>query len=146
MGGPPDPQAEETFLRSKLNLELSHKDRHRTLHSFYQELLRLRREVAALAFLSKEQMSVVTDEEAKVLFVRRWHDNDEVILALCFSETGVAVKLPVPAGRWSKLLDSADAVWDGPGTALAGQIDSTGGLEVALKPRSAVLYRRCMEA
>jgi hypothetical protein len=109
-------------------------------------LLRLRREVAALAFLSKEQMSVVADEEAKVLFVRRWHDSDEAILALCFAEIGVAVKLPLPAGRWSKLLDSSDAAWLGPGTTLAEQIDSTGSLELALKPRSVLLYRRCLEA
>lgn len=145
-GEPPDPQAEETFLRSKLNLELRHKDDHGTLLRFYRMLLCLRREVAALAFLSKEQVSVVTDEVAKVMFVRRWHDNDEVILMLCFAEAGVQVELPVPAGRWSKLLDSSDATWRGPGSALPERIDSPGGMEMALNPRSAVLYRRYLEA
>ncbi len=145
-GEPPDPQAEETFLRSKLNLDLRRNDEHRTLLSYYRKLLRLRREKAALAALSKDQMAVVTDEGAKVLFVRRWYDNDEAILALCFAEVDVAVKLPAPVGRWSKLLDSADVAWLGPGATLPEQIDSTGSLELAFKPRSAVLYRRCLEA
>ena len=145
-GEAPDPQAEETFLRSKLNLELGHGDEQGTLLCFYRALLRLRREVAALAFLSREQMSVVTDEEAKVIFVRRWHDNDEVILALCFADAGVRVELPVPVGRWSRLVDSSDAVWRGPGSELPEELHSPGCTEVALKPRSAVLYRRSVEA
>lgn len=145
-GDPPDPQAEGTFLRSKLNLELRQKGEHGTLLGFYRALLHLRREVPALAFLSREQMSVVTDEEAKVIFVRRWRDNDEVILVLCFAETGVRVKLPVATGRWSKLLDSSDATWFGPGSDLPEELDSPNDMELALKRRSAVLYRRCVEA
>lgn len=143
---PPDPQAETTFLQSKLNLELRHKDDHGTLLRFYRALLRLRREVPALAFLSREQTSVVTDEEARVMFVRRWQDNDEVVLMLCFAEAGVQAELPVPAGRWSKLLDSSDAAWLGPGSEVPEELDSPGGMELALKPRSVVLYRRGLEA
>ncbi len=144
-GEPPDPQAEETFLRSKLHLDLRGRDTHRALYGFYRELLRLRREIGALAFLSKEQMSVSADENAKVLLIRRWHASDEVILALCFSAESVTVKLPVPAGRWSKLLDSAEAAWNGPGTMLAGHLDSSGELKFGLAPKSAVLYKRCLE-
>lgn len=144
-GEPPDPQAEETFLQCKLNLELRNSGKHQALHRYYRELFRLRREVAALAVLSKEQMSVVADEVSQVLFVRRWHGEDEVVLVLCFSEAGAAVNVPVPAGRWSKLLDSSDARWLGPG-ALPEQLDSPGEMELELKKRSAVLYRRRVEA
>ncbi len=144
-GEPRDPQAEETFLRSRLNVELRHGDDHGTLLRFYQALLRLRREVAALAFLSKEQMSVMADEEANILCVRRWHQGDEVALALCFSQTDVPTKLQVPPGRWSKLLDSSDAAWLGPGSESPEDLDSRGSMNLVLRPRSAVLYRRYLE-
>ena len=145
-GEPPDPHSEETFLRSKLNMELRQKDNHGVLLRYYTELLRLRREVTPLAILSREQMSVVTAEEARVLFVRRWHGDDEVVLALCFAETRARVKLPVPPGRWSILLDSSNAAWLGPGSELPADLNSLGTVELVLKPRSAVLYRRCLEA
>lgn len=141
-GEPPDPQAEETFLRSKLNLDLRSKDKHRTLLSYYRELFRLRREVAALAALSKDQMSVAADEGSKTLFVRRWRGEDETLLVLCFAEADVTAKPLAPPGHWSKLLDSADAAWLGPGATLPEQMDSDGNLELTLRPRSAVLYRR----
>jgi maltooligosyltrehalose trehalohydrolase len=145
-GEPPDPQAEETFLRSKLNLGLRHRDDHQTLHSYYKELLRLRRDVEALACLSKDQMSVLTVEEAKVLFIRRWHHVDDIVLLLCFSERGIGVRLPVASGRWLKLLDSGDLKWLGPGSTLPERVDSAGETELYLQPRCALLYRRCLEA
>jgi maltooligosyltrehalose trehalohydrolase len=145
-GEPPDPQAEETFLRSKLNFELRQRDRHARLCSYYRELLRLRRDVPALALLSREHMSVVSDGEAKVLVVRRWRDCDEAVLVLCLSETDVDFRMPAPAGRWLKLLDSADLAWLGPGTLLPDRIDAHGTADLMLKARSVVLYRRYLEA
>lgn len=121
-----------------LNFELRHTDDRRTLLRFCQTLLQLRREAPPLASLSKEQTSVETDEEAKILIVRRSHGEDEVLLALCFSETGARVELPRPPERWSKLLDSADEAWLGPGSGLPAEMDSPGSVEFALKPRSAV--------
>jgi maltooligosyltrehalose trehalohydrolase len=143
-GEPPEAQAEETFLRSKLELALRHKDEHATLLGFYRTLLRLRREVAPLAFLSKEQMSVVTYEEAKVLLIRRWHAGEEVAVALCFSRSEERVEIAV-RGLWRKLLDSTEAAWGGSGSALREELDSSGGVALTLKPRSAVLYRRYLE-
>ncbi len=145
-GEPPDPQAEEAFLRSKLNLELREMHRHRTLLDFYRELLRLRRDVPALACLSKEEMSVAKDEEANTLVVTRRCQDDEVILVLCFSEIGVRLKPSVPARLWLKLLDTADLAWLGPGTVLPERLEASGNAELMLKPRSAVLYRRYLEA
>ncbi len=45
----PDPQDESTFMRSKLNLDLRTGGHHKLLWLFYQELLRLRRALPALA-------------------------------------------------------------------------------------------------
>ncbi|OGO52051.1 MAG: malto-oligosyltrehalose trehalohydrolase, partial [Chloroflexi bacterium RBG_16_68_14] len=44
----PDPQAEETFLQSKLDLGERHQPRHDGVYALYRELLRLRREDSVL--------------------------------------------------------------------------------------------------
>ena len=54
------PQDESTFRESKLNWELQKEERHRVLWDFYRELLRLRRELPALAQLDKEALEVTT--------------------------------------------------------------------------------------
>lgn len=141
-GEPPDPQAEETFLRSKLDSTLRGRERHAQLLAYYKELLRLRREVSALASLDKDTLSVEISEESRALLVRRWRDDDETILVLCFSESAVRLDRAFPPGRWWKMLDSADALWLGPGGVLPERIDQPGQGPLTLAPRSAALYRR----
>ena len=62
----------ETFLKSKIDLELRQHDQHRTVLGFYKELLRLRRETASLNNISKTDMEVRTFAAEKMLLVRRW--------------------------------------------------------------------------
>jgi len=57
-GEVPDPQAESTFLNSKINIGLHQEGRHNVLFRFYKELIRLRKEVPALSNLSKESVEV----------------------------------------------------------------------------------------
>ena len=128
----PDPQAEETFMRCKLNHALRSQGQHAVLLEFYRELLRLRREVRVLAALSRHDMEVTTDKE-NVLLVRRWFEGDETILVLSFSDRAATLRLPEPASSWKKLLDSADKIWGGPGGAVSAE---------TAHPRSAVLYQR----
>src|SRR5215471_4197447 len=83
-GEPPDPQAEETFRRSKLNHGLKQETRHRALLEYHTELIRLRKSLPALRTLSKEKMDVVSFEEECVLIVRRWSGNNEVLAIFNF--------------------------------------------------------------
>ena len=66
----PDPQAEATFLQAKLNHQLCREGEHRVLYDFYRELFRLRKEVPALARVSKEGLEVVGDENNKTVTLR----------------------------------------------------------------------------
>ena len=45
----PDPQAEDTFLRSKMNWELQNTGKHKIIREFYRELLDLCEQIPALA-------------------------------------------------------------------------------------------------
>ena len=67
----PDPQAPETFDRSKLNWNERDKEPHRGLLDWHRRLIRLRRGVSALSEGRFERIQVSFDETARWLVVRR---------------------------------------------------------------------------
>lgn len=141
-GETPDPQDETTFLHAKLNHKLRRDGQHRVLYDFYRELIRLRRTLPALTSLSKETMEVRGYEAQKVLFVRRWSRDDETCTVFQFGETEVSVALPVPEGRWRRVLDSSDERWQGSGSSLPEHLASEGGATLHLGPKGFALFRR----
>jgi maltooligosyltrehalose trehalohydrolase len=145
-GEVPDPQSEETFLRCKLNPGLLLDESPRLLREFYRELIRLRRKLSPLAHLNKEHLEALSLEKEKVLWVRRWKDEEEVFMAFNFSPSGVSATLPVPEGIWRKELDSEGEEWKGKGSLNPDPIRSEGRTSLALHPRAFVLFSRTEEA
>jgi len=137
-----DPQDQATFLGSKLNLDLRREGQHRALFELYQELLRLRKELPALARLSKEELEVAGYETEKVLFFRRWAGASEVFAAFNFGDAPASLSLPVPAGRWRRLLDSADESWLGNGSLTPNLLRSEGQVTLALSPNAFALFAK----
>jgi maltooligosyltrehalose trehalohydrolase len=127
-GEAPDPQAEETFERAKLNWALGAEGKHAALLDFYRELLRLRKTLPALKALSKERMEVGGAEEHGVLQVRRWDGDDSVLAVFHLGQTDVS--WDGPGEGWTKVLESSESRWHGPG--------EEAGL---LRRRSVALYR-----
>jgi maltooligosyltrehalose trehalohydrolase len=141
-GEVPDPQGEATFQRSKLDHRLRESGRHKAIYDLYRELLRLRRELPALAHLSKDVQEVIAFEVEQVLFVRRWHAGHEVVLAMNFAKEPVSIELPIPVGDWCKLLDTADTKWGGEGGTASPSVESDGRASLRLAGRSATMYER----
>jgi maltooligosyltrehalose trehalohydrolase len=141
-GEAPDPQAEDTFRRSRLQPELRRDGRHRVIFDWHRELLRLRKTIPSLALLSKECLQVREFEREKTLFVRRWCDGDAVWMVFHFGERPARLELPTPAGTWRQLLDSSDPRWLGQGTRLAESFHSDGVVELTIESRGMALYRR----
>jgi maltooligosyltrehalose trehalohydrolase len=137
---PPDPQNEATFLRAKLNHAMGDDHRHKGLLSFYRELIRLRKEISALAYLSKKYMEVFRDEHENLLFVRRRSIIDEVCMIFYFGNESRKTMVAIPAGRWQKRLDSAEPRWQGPGSAIPEDLQSTGRANLFLPPHAVVLF------
>ncbi|MGH9359823.1 MAG: malto-oligosyltrehalose trehalohydrolase [Terriglobia bacterium] len=135
-GDVPDPQDEETFLRSKLHPETGN----RTLTEYYRELIRLRKTYPALRRLSKKDIDVRNWEKERVLVVRRWDGFSEAVLILSFGPETVSVVFSLPPGVWRKALDSKNAKWDGPGSSVAEQLESSGSVTVAIPPHAALLF------
>lgn len=142
-GEMPDPQAETSFLDSRIDIGMHKCGKHNTLFRFYRELMRLRKTVPALSNLSKENMEVRGFEDARLLYLRRWFGDDEVFCIFNFSESRADIRLEPNEGIWEKVIDSSSDEWDGCG-AVAGNTLKTGSFEIRLhiNPGSLVLYRR----
>lgn len=100
-GTPPDPQAEETFERSRPTA------RNEELYAFYKELIRCRKSVPALRNLGKTNQEVTLFEDQGVIVARRWSGESEVLIAYNFA--GEERTVPLPAGEWRTLLASGCA-------------------------------------
>jgi maltooligosyltrehalose trehalohydrolase len=137
LGEPPDPYAEETFQRAKLNHALAEEGEHRALRELYRTLIHLRKTLPALELLSRENMAVHAFEQEQVLLLRRWFGANQVCAVFNFSQEACTLQLPIPAGRWDKLTDS-----DLGKTAMLDSIDSPGKVEIALPAECFALYER----
>jgi maltooligosyltrehalose trehalohydrolase len=143
---PPDPQDIATFQRAILNHRLRSEGHHRALFEFYQELIRLRKELPALAQLSKEHLHVMGFEREKILCIRRWCDVQQVWMVLHFGRSPTSLRLPWEAGLWHKRLDSAEARWSGPGSPVAPEVKSEGEVTLTLPPESCLLFAHTTES
>jgi maltooligosyltrehalose trehalohydrolase len=141
-GEPPDPQDQATFLQCKLDPELRFQGQHELLCSFYRELIRLRRESPPLKVLDKERLEVTGLEEEKVLWWRRWNEEQQVAAVFHFGKQARSLSLPLPEGSWRKQLDSADSLWDGPGSTVSSEVVSQGKVSLSLPAESCVLLMR----
>ena len=139
-GDLPDPQDERTFLNSKLVWELRNHDLHRILLDFYGELLRLRREIPALAQLDKNSQQVALLAEGKCIFSRRWAGRCQTAALFHFDAEAVNIDLTLPPGTWRPLLDSTEKRWNGSGTEPPAELRSLGAVHVVLRPWSVLLW------
>jgi len=141
-GEPPDPQAEDTFARSRLNHHLRREGKHQTLLDFHQSALKLRQELSLLLDLGRKDREILAYEKEKVLWVRMQGDLGEAVLVCHFGEKTLHLPLPWPEGRWHKRLDSAEERWGGPGSQAPIEFEADRKNPLTLAPHSILLYLR----
>ncbi len=117
-GAPPDPQAEETFLASKIAWQQRSGDKYGPLREYWRELIRLRTVCPGLKNLCRENMKILCWETQNVLYVKRWAADDCVVFVANFSPDPQSVTMEDDDGRWTLLLDSCHGCWNGPGSSL----------------------------
>jgi maltooligosyltrehalose trehalohydrolase len=135
-GSPPDPQAEETFLRSKLDHNLRGHSHHQALWQFYRELIRLRKTLPALRELDANILE--SKETQRGLQVIRRFEENEVLMIFNFGLQSLKCWSTTAKDNWQLVLDSADTKWMGPGTSQDG---AEGDLPL-IQPQSVRLYQR----
>jgi maltooligosyltrehalose trehalohydrolase len=138
----PDPQDEKTFQRSRLAHELSGQGHHRIMREFYRELLKIRRELPALAELSMKKLDVFACEQKRVLLVNRWSSGSMVCAIFSFNRNEIVIDLPILPGLWRKVLDAAGERWLGTGSKVPDLFVSAGEFQVTLPPWACVLLER----
>jgi len=139
-GEPPDPDAESTFLRSKLNHELRHVGKHALLYTFYQTLLALRRTRQALTDPDPDATHVFADVEHRVVCVER---SETIRIFSNWSlEQTQTFTLPETTHSWVKILDSGVAMWqlDGTDRSTTPETIAVNQTTITLPPKSVVIY------
>jgi maltooligosyltrehalose trehalohydrolase len=133
----PDPQAESTFLASKLNL--SERDRNTGVYDLYRTLLALRREDPVLSHGERSTVRA-SPIGAQAIAVHRWRDVDHRLLIANFgaATTFERAVMPglrnLPDGEWQLVLATSDDRFGG-----AGEPVTIGADRVKLPARSAIV-------
>ncbi len=110
--GIPDPQAEETFLRSKLDWREVEEERHAAVLLLYRELLRLRREAPVLRNRARENFRVLPPDGG-VLQLGFGKEGSEKWFILADLVGGHCMPTLENMGSWQLVLSSNEARFGG---------------------------------
>jgi len=137
----PNPQDEATFRSAKLNHNLKTEKNHRVLLDYYGEILRLRKQIPALANISKEDMKVFSYPQNAMMLVNRWAGKDQVCMAFNFSQDSAEIFPPPMEGSWIRIFCSADKKWGGPDCQSQTKYSLTSDKTLGLNPYSVEIYQ-----
>ena len=136
-GEAPDPMAEETFNNSKLQWELTEQQPYRTMLSFYQKLIALRKGLPALRHTNREFVHAEANAQNKTLLLKRKYQEQQVIITMNFSGNVQSLVLPDSATQWYQRFNSAGTAWQ---EEHAPAPATTGGNTIKLQPESFIIY------
>jgi maltooligosyltrehalose trehalohydrolase len=112
---PPDPQALQTFLDSKLEPERAKSSPHREIAELYRTLIALRREYARHIVGVRPRCELVDGEQVLVMHLGPAGD---LVLLASLEPNARTTDLPLPAGSWRVLIDAEDPRFGGDGAVL----------------------------
>ena len=129
----PDPQAPETFERSKLRWEEQEQPKHAGIQALYRDLLALRRSEPALQERGRESWQV-DEVGTNGITLRRSNSTSTLLLAVCL-EGSLQVELP-EGGNWELVLGTEQERYGG-----SGERGTLSGTTLRLPRPGAVLVR-----
>ena len=143
-GEAPDPKAEETFLRSKLNWSLPSDGTHLVLLDFYKYIIALRKRNVVLNACDRSavRVRVLADKNALIMERGLTGSNEVVICLMNFSDKVQELSMPDHVVTCIKVADSADEQWLGPASA-PNRINPeamSGSAQISIQPQSFIAY------
>lgn len=143
-GVPPDPQAEATFRRSKLDHTLRHAGHHALLFRLYRYLLELRRTNPALTNPRRTDTIVYADNNARTICLERRDELHALRIVFNFDRSQTrSLALSASVFGWSLLCDSSAAQWREDGISIAtapATLPAGVPAQIALPPLSFAIY------
>ncbi|MAS33704.1 MAG: malto-oligosyltrehalose trehalohydrolase [Anaerolineaceae bacterium] len=142
---PPDPHAETTFMRSKLDHRLHLTGDHAVLYALYRELIGLRRQYTALSNPDRAATRVYADSFARILCMER-RDAAQILRIVMNFDLHESQTMYLPgdeAVAWQKIIDSNDAAWSISDTTTRqakSHFDAGEKMSVTLAPKAFAIY------
>ena len=134
-GEAPDPHETSTFEDSRVD---AGSGRGKLLWNFYRELIALRR-LPAFSSFERGDLDVDLFSDRLSLVVHRRSGKERAFFAMNFSDREATIDLDLPKRAWKRILDSADATWDGPGSRAPEELGKKRSV-IALAPHCAAVY------
>lgn len=134
----PDPQDEQTFLRSHLNPEVRSKEPHQTLYCFYRELIRVRADLK----LGRAAKHSVCEVGENALLLSYENDGRKSAAVFNFAQSSVQVNIPQLEGNSRVLIHSDARRWQGPEPDLASVINISTAKQIRLSPYSFLMLEQ----
>ncbi len=141
-GSPPDPQAEETFIRSKLDWDFEKDPQKKSMLAFYKKLIGLRKNHPLMANMKREKFKARRVEGHEAISLLFQDERGLLMGILNFSENPLEISLPEFAGKQPEvLLNSSASQWGGENNHEQHKLkkQSSGELLAELAPKSALI-------
>lgn len=129
------PDAVETFEASKLSWNVENDTEKQAMFTFYKTLIGLRKEHPVLKVTDKEALEIAN--KGKLFIMERWQDKNRVLIIINFDDIERQVYMNKNYA-FSKILDSADKKWNGPGSSAPEKI--TLNSEFQIQQKSILIY------
>jgi maltooligosyltrehalose trehalohydrolase len=135
----PDPFAEETFNKSKLQWDYSPEPKGAVVYALYKKLIQIRKKHPVYKQTSRSSVDVKKAEEYKVILLHRQSSEKNLYFIISFEPETVTLLINIPEGNWRKVLDTSDTEWLGSGVSTEKQLIGK-QQSITIKRESLVLY------
>jgi maltooligosyltrehalose trehalohydrolase len=133
----PDPQDEQTYLRSHLDPALQRIEPHSILYRFYQDLIRIRKDLG-LGAVSSRTVREISDR----LLLLEYPTTAEIAILFNFADAPANVSAQNLAGNWAVLMNSAAQSWRGSDRNAMSSISLSTDSHLGISPYSFLLLQR----
>lgn len=139
-GETPDPQAEATFNRSKLDWTKTTEGKHKIMLAYYKKLIKIRKQNPALNTLNRANSQAKAIADKTVIILKRHARDQQIIVVLNFSTAQQTLPVKDFTGNWKLLMASAAPEF-------ARQIENTISIDgyVTISPESILIFSKTNE-
>jgi maltooligosyltrehalose trehalohydrolase len=136
-----DPQAESTFLESKLDHSLKSKGIHRMMLEYYRKVISVRNSLAPLKKFERSLQRIVLLEDETTIVMERDFDKELVKCIFVLGNYAVKIENPMKSAPFKKVFDSTNYPDSESGLSHSNRLGTSMDF-IELSPMSAAVFAR----